>query len=173
MEKSYQVLKRSVEQIGVKAVAAVLKLSPALVYKWCEEPSLQESPYQSCGAVNPLDRLMRIYEITQDQMLINWVCKAAGGFFIKDPMVERVSGYTEMFRKTQKLIKEFSDTLNAISQAYSDDNVNSQEAQRIRSEWEELKRAGETLVHECESGLYREISPKKKSKSRTSLKRRS
>jgi len=40
---------------GVKAVAAALKVSSALVYKWCEAPAEKEDPEQA-GAKNPLDR---------------------------------------------------------------------------------------------------------------------
>jgi hypothetical protein len=68
-----------------------------------------------------------------------------------------------MFRKTQMMIKEFSDTLNAISQAYSDENILPRETHKIRNEWEDLKRAGETLVCECEMGAFRQEQPRKKS----------
>ena len=37
--KSYEVIRQAVDEPGVKAVAAALKVSPALVYKWCEQPA--------------------------------------------------------------------------------------------------------------------------------------
>jgi len=54
--KSYDVIRQAVEEPGVKAVAAALKVSPALVYKWCEPPASTDDPDQS-GAKNPLDRV--------------------------------------------------------------------------------------------------------------------
>ena len=36
---SHEVLRRAAEPIGVKALAAKLRLSPAMVYKWCQESS--------------------------------------------------------------------------------------------------------------------------------------
>jgi len=162
MEHSRQVLQRAIEKVGIKAVAAALNLSPTLVYKWCEERPDSVSGLQTSGSINPLDRIQRIFETTQDISIINWICKVAGGFFVKDPVPSRTVGNREMFRKTQAMIKEFSDTLNAISQAYSDDSINSPEADRIRTEWEELKRAGETLVRECEGGLFCDESLREK-----------
>src|SRR5688500_7040444 len=45
--KSYEVIRQAVDEPGVKAVAAALKVSPALVYKWCEQPADSEDPDQS------------------------------------------------------------------------------------------------------------------------------
>jgi hypothetical protein len=51
--KSFDVIRQAVEEPGVKAVAGALKVSPALVYKWCEAPPVEDDPDQS-GAKNPL-----------------------------------------------------------------------------------------------------------------------
>ena len=37
--KSYEIIRNAVDDLGVKAVAAGLKVSAALVYKWCEPPA--------------------------------------------------------------------------------------------------------------------------------------
>ena len=34
--KSHEVLREAAETVGVKALAGELRLSPALVYKWCQ-----------------------------------------------------------------------------------------------------------------------------------------
>ena len=36
--KSHEVLKQVIEEVGTKRVAAELKVSNSLVYKWCQEP---------------------------------------------------------------------------------------------------------------------------------------
>ena len=54
--KSYDVIRKAIDEPGVKAVAARLRVSAALVYKWCEPQPDSEDPDQS-GARNPLDRV--------------------------------------------------------------------------------------------------------------------
>ena len=53
--KSFEVIRQAVDEPGVKAVAAALKVSPALVYKWCEPPAEADDPDQS-GAKNVTSR---------------------------------------------------------------------------------------------------------------------
>ena len=79
--KSYDVIRQAVEEPGVKAVAAALKVSAALVYKWCEPPAEKEDPDQS-GTKNPLDRVREMYGLTKDIRLVRWLCNEAGGFFV-------------------------------------------------------------------------------------------
>src|SRR5476651_1637741 len=85
--KSYEVIRQAVEEPGVKTVAAALKVSSALVYKWCEPPAEKEDPDQS-GAKNPLDRVREMYQLTKDIRLIRWLCNDAGGFFVASPKPE-------------------------------------------------------------------------------------
>src|SRR5947208_16203723 len=85
--KSYEVIRKAVDEPGVKAVAAALKGSPALVYKWCEPPADESDPDQS-GAKNPLDRVREIYMLTKDIRLIRWLCNDGDGFYVSNPMQE-------------------------------------------------------------------------------------
>src|SRR4029077_3355309 len=85
--KSYEVIRQAVDEQGVKAVAAALKVSPALVYKWCEPPADESDPDQS-GAKNPLDRVREMYLLTKDIRLIRWLCNEAGGFYVSNPVPE-------------------------------------------------------------------------------------
>ena len=82
--KSYEVIREAVNEPGVKAVAAALRVSPALVYKWCEPPADSDDPDQS-GAKNPLDRVREMYMLTKDIRLVRWLCNEAGGFFVANP----------------------------------------------------------------------------------------
>ena len=50
-------------------MAAALKVSAALVYKWCEPPAENADPDQS-GAKNPLDRVREMYLLTKDVNLV-------------------------------------------------------------------------------------------------------
>jgi len=154
MEESYEVLKKAIDRVGVKALALKLKLSQALLYKWCQEPN-DEASYDKSGAQNPLDRLRKVYEATEDKELIRWICQMADGYYVANPQVSDLKAEAKVFKNTQKMIQEFSETLNAIAQSYADKKITKKEAEHIRKEWEELKGIGEYFVRACEAGRYK------------------
>src|SRR5687768_6714478 len=106
--KSYDVIRQAVDEPGVKAVAQALKVSPALVYKWCEPPAEADDPDQS-GAKNPLDRVREMYQLTQDHRLINWLCQEAGGFFVRNPeLADAKRSEESIFAESRRMLREFS-----------------------------------------------------------------
>src|SRR5205085_5124029 len=135
--KSFEVIRQAVEEPGVKAVAAALKVSPALVYKWCEPPAEADDPDQS-GAKNPLDRVREMYALTKDIRLIRWLCNQADGFFVSNPVPEiRKSRDEAIFNETRGMVREFSELLDAVTESVEDDSqVDSEEADLIRQRWE-------------------------------------
>ena len=109
--KSYDVIRQAVEEPGVKAVAGALKVSPALVYKWCEPPAEAADPDQS-GAKNPLDRVREMYELTRDIRLVRWLCNQADGFFCANPMKKdevRKKPDETIFQETRGMVRDFSE----------------------------------------------------------------
>ena len=151
--KSCEILKTAADTIGVKTLAAKLNLSPALVYKWCQE-SNKEDP-DSSGARNPLDRLAEIVQATGDERVVNWLCHEAGGFFVHNPRAHDGDNETELLRQTQVLVKEFSELLSTVTRSIEDDGqIEDQEADLIRREWETLKTTAESFVVACETGCY-------------------
>ena len=140
---SHEVLKAAIDKAGVKAVAARLNLSPAMVYKWCAEP-------EGSGTPGPLDRLAALIELTGDPALAEWIAEASGGMFIANPPAKRTSDPLAVLSQTQKMVREFSDLLDVIAKAMGDGKVDSVEARRIRTEWEALKRHAEGFVRSCE-----------------------
>jgi hypothetical protein len=153
--KSFEVIRNAVDEPGVKAVAAALKVSPALVYKWCEPPADSDDPDQS-GAKNPLDRTREMYLLTKDIRLIRWLCNEAGGFYVANPVPElRKSIDEQIYTETRSMVKEFSELLDAVTTAVEDDPyVDAQEADEIRQRWEDLKACVERFVISCEKGHY-------------------
>lgn len=152
--QSHVAMKTAVEKVGVKQVARALGVSATLVYKWCESQRGKESEIMGSGSANPLDRIEKLYQVTRDDGLIRWLNQKAGGFFARNPAAGpgRVEPF---FDNIQHLVKEFSDTLDAVSSSYkAGDEIDAMEAQRIRREWEELKSVGESLVCSCEAGRY-------------------
>lgn len=152
--RSYQVLKRAVDTIGVKALAARLRLSPALIYKWCQD--YDPADPDAGGARNPLDRLADVVEATGDQGVVNWLCQESGGFFVSNPAPTRESVSTELLVKTQQLVREFSNLLDTVTQSIEDDGeIEPKEADEIRHAWELLKQTAEGFTVCCEQGAYR------------------
>ncbi len=153
--KSYEVIRAAVDEPGVKAVAAALKVSPALVYKWCEAPADETDPDQS-GTRNPLDRARDIYEITKDIRLVRWLCNEAGGFYVANPVPEiRKSIDEHIFNETRSMVRDFSELLEAVTESVEDDqNIDPAEADTIRQKWEDLKACVERFVISCERGHY-------------------
>ena len=155
MLKSHEVLRKAIDKIGAKCLADDLKLSAALIYKWCEEPSNLDSDVISSGAANPLDRVKEIYQRTGDRELVNWVCQLANGYFVQNPIIDEIKPDARLFKNTQKMIKEFSETLEKISACFDNDHkITPQEGAKIRKEWEELKSIGESFVFACEQGRF-------------------
>ncbi|NOX60144.1 MAG: hypothetical protein GXP29_14975 [Planctomycetes bacterium] len=150
---SYEVLRRAAEPIGVKALAARLKLSPAMVYKWCQE-SNKDDP-DSSGARNPLDRIAEIYNATESLDVINWLCHEADGFFVNNPKPKSDDIDTELLRNTHQLVTEFSNLLTTVTQSIEDDGmIEPTEADHIRQAWETLKLTAESFTVACERGAY-------------------
>ena len=153
--KSYEVIREAVDEPGVKAVAAKLKVSAALVYKWCEPPADSEDPEQS-GARNPLDRVAAVYTITKDIKLIRWLCNQAGGFWVGNPEAKPSESLDELvFGETRKMVRDFSELLDTITESLEQDpGIDLDEADQIRQKWEDLKALVERFVIGCEKGVY-------------------
>jgi hypothetical protein len=154
--KSYEVIRSAVDDLGVKAVAAGLKVSAALVYKWCEAPAEQMDP-EASGAKNPLDRVREMYLLTKDIRLIRWLCNESGGFFAANPVPDlRKTADATIFDETRTMVRDFSELLDAVTASLEDDQkIDAEEADQIRQKWEDLKACVEGFTVSCEKGLYR------------------
>jgi len=147
--ESFEVLRETIREPGVKTVASEMKLSSSLVYKWCEM-----NDGSRCGADNPLDRIARICAITDDDAPVSWLCQQVGGFLVRNPLNVKATD-TPILRATQTILKEFSEVLDAVAKSFDDDGkVDKEEAGKIRNEWEELKEVTESFVVSCEHGVY-------------------
>lgn len=153
--KSHEVIREAVKEPGVKAVAAALRVSPALVYKWSEPPADADDPEQS-GARNPLDRVKELYLQTKDIKLIRWLCNEAGGFFVANPNPDiRASTDKQIYEETRAMMRDFSELLDAITTATENDtHIDPDEADVIRQKWEDLKAIAERFVVAAERGHF-------------------
>ncbi len=153
--KSYEVIRQATEEPGVKAVAAALGVSAALVYKWCEPPAEEGDPDQS-GTKNPLDRVREMYLLTKDIRLVRWLCNEAGGFFVANPVPElRKSMDESIFNETRSMVREFSELLDTVTASLeATPGIQISEADEIRQKWEDLKALVERFAIGCEKGYY-------------------
>jgi hypothetical protein len=152
--ESHEVLREAADKVGVKALAAELRLSPALIYKWCQEADADDP--DASGARNPLDRIRDIVRLTGHLPVIYWLCRQADGFFVHNPGASSRDIDADLLQSTQQLVLGFSQLLNEVSASVADDgHIELSEAERIRRGWEELKTTAESFVVACERGLYR------------------
>ena len=149
---SYEVLKNSVSDLGVKSIASDLGLSTSLIYKWCQ-PSDSED---ASGADNPLDRLAKVHELTSDTGPIRWLCQKADGYFVPNAPSKELDAIP-LLHMTRPIVREFSDVLDVLTESIENDGkIDSGEADKIRQEWEQLKSTAESFVGACEKGTYTE-----------------
>ncbi len=151
--QSYEVLREAADEVGVKVLASELRVSPALVYKWCQSPAGDDA--DASGARNPLDRLADIYRVTRCADVVSWLCHEADGFFAPNPRVKPTALDAEALQATQRLVGEFGELLHQVSRSLADDDqISPDEADRIRGHWEKLKGTAETFVVACERGQF-------------------
>lgn len=148
--KSYEVIKKSVAERGVKAIASEMKVSPSLVYKWAES---NEGP-DSAGSANPLDRVLDLCRLTDSNEPLRWLCTQMNGYFVENQTTVEFSE-TYPLRAVQKILRDFSQLLEVVSSSIEDDDViDEKEAIRIREEWDDLKSKTESFVRSCEKGHF-------------------
>ncbi|QBG47452.1 hypothetical protein EGM51_08625 [Verrucomicrobia bacterium S94] len=150
MESSHEILKKSVSDLGVKSVASDLGLSTSLIYKWCQPTDSEDAS----GTGNPLDRLVRIYELTGDRGPIEWLCRKADGYFVENVPTGEVDKIP-LLHMTRRIVREFSALLDVLTESIENDGkIDPEESSKIRKEWEELKSTAESFVSSCEREVY-------------------
>ncbi len=147
--QSHELLREVFQKCSPKQVAAEMGLSLSMIYKWAEPPD----EAAGSGSANPLDRLETLMRCTNDLRLVQWLCQRAGGFFIKNPKTNQPHP-SYLIPATNEIVQEFADLLAVIATAAADNQVNRQEAEKIRARWEELKSVTESFVACCEEGNF-------------------
>ncbi len=149
--KSHEVLKAAFDNASPKEIAAELGISISLVYKWAQEQSDTGS-----GAVNPLDRVIELYKITNDPRILEYLCAQCDGYFVRNPVSHCKKGF-QVLPATNEIIAQFSLLLMRISSAAGDNSISDDEASDIRNCWDKLKGYGEGFVRCCEEGDFQKI----------------
>jgi hypothetical protein len=150
--QSYEVLREVLQSTSAKQIAADMNLSLSLIYKWAEKPD----PAALSPSYNPLDRIDQLLQSTQDLRILHWLCQRHGGFFIKNPKIHHAHP-DYLIPATNGVVQDFADLLAVVANAAADNHIDPAEAKKIRSRWEELKRATETFVACCEQGNFQRL----------------
>ena len=144
---SHEVLRDVIQKNNAKEIAAEMGLSLSLIYKWAE-------PCEAgSGAANPLDRIDALINCTQDEQIVQWLCRRSGGFFIKNPE-SHWPDPDHLIPATNRIVQEFADLLAVIASAASDNSITKEESKAIRTRWEQLKCVTEGFVRCCEDGNF-------------------
>lgn len=149
--ESHELLKDLLRQTSAKQIAADMRLSLSLIYKWAEPPVSDSGS----GSVNPLDRIQQLLQITGDNRIAKWVAARAGGFFIENPASTKAA--SALIPATNEIVQEFADMLGVIATAATDQKITPDEARKIRARWEELKSVTEGFVCAAEAGSFLEL----------------
>lgn len=152
--ESYEIFKEAFKNSSPKEIASELGVSLSLVYKWAQEQSESGS-----GSRNPLDRLLEIIRLTEEERIITWLCEKCNGYFVRNPASHCEEGF-EVLPATNEIVAQFASLLTRISQAALDSSVTPDEAEEIREQWDRLKCYGEGFVRCCEEGDFDKMKHK-------------
>jgi len=153
--ESYEIFKEAFKNSSPKAIAGELGVSLSLVYKWAQEQSESGS-----GSRNPLDRILEIIRLTEEERIVTWLCEKCDGYFVRNPPSSCEDGF-EVLPATNEIVAQFANLLSRISQAALDSSITEDEAEEIREQWDRLKCFGEGFVRCCEEGDFEKMEIEK------------
>ena len=145
---SHEIFKKAFKNCSPKEIAGELGVSLSLVYKWAQEQSESGS-----GSRNPLDRILEIIRLTEEEQIVEWLCERCNGYFVRNPPSAGKQNF-DVLPATNDIVSQFSNLLSRISQSARDNSITLDEAQNIREHWDRLKCIGEGFVHCCEEGDF-------------------
>ncbi|HRJ77583.1 MAG: hypothetical protein HPKKFMNG_01992 [Planctomycetes bacterium] len=153
MKETHRVLKQAIDRAGPKRVARALDISLSLVYKWTQPARTKQNPAAS-GARNPLDKLLAIFELSQDLELVHFICQMARGYYTPNPLAkgsDRISFVSE----TVSSLNDFADMLQYAEKSLTNDGrIDEAEAAKLRQQWNRLKGRLEHFIISCEEGHF-------------------
>jgi hypothetical protein len=147
--KSYEVMQAFRKQAGAKMVAGALALSKSYTDKWCRPVGAGET-----GELNPLDRVVQMLNLPGGLELVKWLCRKAGGFFVRNPAVKVWRALT-LLKATAVVIGQIAKFQTQLAQAEQDGRISPAAAEQLRADWEAAKAELESFVGACQRGAFR------------------
>ncbi len=152
--KSYEVLREVSQKLGAKHLAAELKISPKLFQKWTQPVGPAHD-----GRMNPVERVVQITRLADDRRLVEWLCAAAGGFFVPNVAAslakeERLPAMMDLPQAENALVHDIATFELALTEAIPQPKSRAR-VEALRGCFEALKSNGERLVRSLEAGVMR------------------
>ncbi len=143
MKESSDILKETTGELGVKAVAGHLKVSPQTVYKWIESK-------EGSGTRNPLDRVRDIVDVTGNMSPVHWLCQSYSGSFVLDKPTEEDFSLQKYLEYHANITKKMSD-LSAVmfGAIIGEQRIDQDEYEEIRDAWSDVQNLLNSFVHTC------------------------
>ena len=63
---------------------------------------------------------MSLYEATEDERVINWLCEKSGGFFVSNTEADNGVTNPQRLAPATSVVKQFADLLSTVAEAASD-----------------------------------------------------
>ena len=145
---SHEIIKKCFAKKSPKEISAELGVSLSLLYKWAE-PGADDG---GSGTSNPLDRTAQLVRLTREDDILHWLCLQGGGFFVPEPKVD--AHKEELTTSVNALVKHFALLLGDIAHTSSDHRITADEADRLRSAWDDLRTKTESFIRACEKGDF-------------------
>lgn len=145
-EKSWRIIDGCVPRGTAEKLARVLSRSPELINRWKRPPETDETP-SGTGALNPID----IVEAIQDHAFAHAPREAHRIHFYFQKRFEKFSAHFapkqfSLFNRDKELadvVKEHSEFVCSILEGLP--------PERVRAEWEQMKREAEEIVRLIEA----------------------
>jgi hypothetical protein len=152
-QATHRVLKNAIDRAGPKRVARALDVSLSLVYKWTQPARTKQNPGAS-GARNPLDKLLAIFELSQDLEVIHFLCHRARGYYTPNPHGKATTRLSFVSATVQSL-NDFAEMLQFAEKSLTNDGrIDQRESHRLRKQWDRLKGRLEQFIISCEEGRF-------------------
>lgn len=123
MMKSDEVIKDAVNG-KTKDVADKLGLSPESLYKW-----MDSNPKYN----NPVKRILKLLDATEDIRIIEYICNKSGGYFVRNTDDLNPKAHIN------KIYSEMADVIKAIAEGWEDEHLTKNELWKIQVEFSELQ----------------------------------
>tara|TARA_R100000808_G_scaffold4637_1_gene14871 strand:+ start:49 stop:465 length:417 start_codon:yes stop_codon:yes gene_type:complete len=136
--QSNEVVKQAIGK-DTKEISKELKVSLETVYKW-SDGSLRD----------PLQRVVKLYQKTNDINLIKYICSEAGGYFVKCYDSDQCKDINLL----PALAKEFGEMITELGKSLADGVITDEERFKIKKEWSDLVSLMEGLFDAIDSGKF-------------------
>lgn len=137
MSITSQILKKAFDR---RNISKQMGVSHSMFYKWKD------------GETNPLDRTLKLMDLDNTDMIIDFLAGEAGGYFVK--YTELTGPNCDLNKNVANIMKEGADVFKASADAAVDGQITIKECQKIKKEVREFIKAFESFMKIAESGKW-------------------